>query len=42
MGLGLCIRTAAYLEADFIGIDFHPRHISHGQWLKAALRLPNI
>lgn len=42
MGLGLCLRAAAYLEADFIGIDFHPSHISHGQWLKSALRLPNI
>lgn len=42
MGLGLCLLAAAYPEAAFIGIDFHPSHVAHSQWLKAELRLPNI
>lgn len=42
MGLGLCLLAAAYPEGQFIGIDFHPSHISHSQWLVAELGLTNV
>ncbi|MFM7734099.1 MAG: tetratricopeptide repeat protein, partial [Cyanobium sp.] len=42
MGLGLCLLAAAYPEGSFIGIDFHPSHIAHSQWLAAELGLANV
>lgn len=42
MGLGLCLLAAAYPEGQFIGIDFHPSHIAHSQWLVAELGLTNV
>ncbi|QPN62257.1 methyltransferase regulatory domain-containing protein [Synechococcus sp. CBW1004] len=42
MGLGLCLLAAAYPEGQFIGIDFHPSHIAHSQWLVAELGLSNV
>lgn len=42
MGLGLCLLAAAYPEGQFIGIDFHPSHIAHSQWLAAELSLTNV
>lgn len=42
MGLGLCLLAAAYPEATFVGVDFHPSHIAHSQWLSSELRLANI
>lgn len=42
MGLGLCLLAAAYPEGTFIGIDFHPSHIAHSQWLAAELGLANV
>lgn len=42
MGLGLCLLAAAYPEGTFVGIDFHPSHIAHSQWLAAELELDNV
>lgn len=42
MGLGLCLLAAAYPEGRFVGIDFHPSHIAHSQWLVAELGLTNV
>ena len=42
MGLGLCLLAAAYPEGNFIGIDFHPSHIAHSQWLAVELGLSNV
>jgi SAM-dependent methyltransferase len=42
MGLGLCLLAAAYPEGTFIGIDFHPSHIAHSQWLATELGLGNV
>lgn len=42
MGVGLCLLAAAYPEGQFVGIDFHPSHIAHSQWLAKALQLANI
>lgn len=42
MGLGLCLLAAAYPEGQFIGIDFHPSHIAHSQWLVDELGLSNV
>lgn len=42
MGLGLCLLAAAYPEGTFVGIDFHPSHIAHSQWLAAELGLANV
>jgi SAM-dependent methyltransferase len=42
MGLGLCLLAAAYPEGNFIGIDFHPSHIAHSQWVAAELGLANV
>ena len=42
MGLGLCLLAAAYPEGRFVGIDFHPGHIAHSQWLAQELQLANI
>jgi FkbM family methyltransferase len=42
MGLGLCLLAASYPEGTFIGIDFHPSHIAHSQWLAAELGLANV
>lgn len=42
MGLGLCLLAAAYPEGTFVGIDFHPSHIAHSQWLAAELELANV
>jgi predicted SAM-dependent methyltransferase/trans-aconitate methyltransferase len=42
MGLGLCLLAAAYPEGQFIGIDFHPSHIAHSQWLVRELGLNNV
>jgi predicted SAM-dependent methyltransferase len=42
MGVGLCLLAAAYPEGQFVGIDFHPSHIAHSQWLAEALQLANI
>lgn len=42
MGLGLCLLAAAYPEGRFVGIDFHPSHIAHSQWLVAELGLSNV
>jgi predicted SAM-dependent methyltransferase len=42
MGLGLCLLAAAYPEGQFVGIDFHPSHIAHSQWLVRELGLTNV
>jgi SAM-dependent methyltransferase len=42
MGLGLCLLAAAYPEGRFVGIDFHPSHIAHSQWLADELGLANV
>ena len=42
MGLGLCLLAAAYPEGQFVGIDFHPSHVSHSQWLARELELSNV
>lgn len=42
MGLGLCLLAAAYPEGQFVGIDFHPSHIAHSQWLVRELGLNNV
>ncbi|MCS5698634.1 class I SAM-dependent methyltransferase, partial [Cyanobium sp. FGCU-52] len=42
MGLGLCLLAATYPEGTFIGIDFHPSHIAHSQWLATELGLGNV
>ena len=42
MGLGLCLLAAAYPEGQFVGIDFHPSHIAHSQWLVSELGLANV
>ncbi len=42
MGLGLCLLAAAYPEGQFVGIDFHPSHIAHSQWLVRELGLANV
>ena len=42
MGLGLCLLAAAYPEGRFVGIDFHPSHIAHSEWLAAELELDNV
>jgi len=42
MGLGLCLLAAAYPEGQFVGIDFHPGHIAHSQWLAHELLIDNI
>jgi predicted SAM-dependent methyltransferase len=42
MGLSLCLLAAAYPEGTFIGIDFHPSHIAHSQWLATELGLSNV
>ncbi len=42
MGLGLCLLAAAYPEGNFVGIDFHPGHIAHSQWLARELQLNNV
>lgn len=42
MGLGLCLLAASYPEGTFVGIDFHPSHIVHSQWLAAELELDNV
>ncbi len=42
MGLGLCLLAAAYPEGQFVGIDFHPGHIAHSQWLAQELQINNI
>ena len=42
MGLGLCLLAAAYPEGQFVGIDFHPGHIAHSQWLAQELQIVNI
>lgn len=42
MGHGLCLLAAAYPEGTFVGVDFHPSHIAHSQWLAAELELGNV
>jgi SAM-dependent methyltransferase len=42
MGFGLCLLATAYPEGSFVGVDFHPEHISHSLWLAAQLGLSNI
>lgn len=42
MGLGLCLLAALYPEGQFVGVDFHPDHIAHSQWLANKLALDNI
>lgn len=42
MGFGLCLMAANYPEGTFVGVDFHPEHISHSQWLATQLGLDNI
>lgn len=42
MGLSLCLLAAAYPEGTFVGIDFHPSHIAHSQWLASELGLSNV
>jgi SAM-dependent methyltransferase len=42
MGLCLCLQAACYPEGQFIGVDFHPEHITHSRWLAAQLKLENI
>jgi predicted SAM-dependent methyltransferase len=42
MGLNLCLLAAAYPEATFVGIDFHPSHIAHSQWLASELGVSNV
>jgi hypothetical protein len=42
MGFGLCLMAANYPEGSFVGVDFHPEHISHSQWLADQLGLNNI
>jgi SAM-dependent methyltransferase len=42
MAAGLCLLAAAYPEGTFLGVDFQPDHVVHGQWLAAELGLANI
>lgn len=42
MGLTLCLLAAAYPEGQFTGVDFHPDHIAHSQWLAGELGLDNV
>ncbi|MGB7565689.1 MAG: class I SAM-dependent methyltransferase [Prochlorococcaceae cyanobacterium] len=42
VGFGLCLLAAAYPEGSFLGVDFHPDHISQAQGLIERLGLSNI
>ena len=42
MGYGLALLAASYPEGSFVGVDFHPEHISHSEWLVAQLGLTNL
>jgi SAM-dependent methyltransferase len=41
-GFHLCLLAAANPQAEFVGIDFGPEHIAHGQELAAAAGLTNV
>ena len=41
-GFHLCLLAAANPRAEFVGIDFDPDYIAHGQELASASRLTNI
>lgn len=41
-GLNLVLAAAAHPEAEFVGVDFLPEHIAHGQQLADAAGLKNI
>ncbi|MCP9848797.1 methyltransferase regulatory domain-containing protein [Cyanobium sp. Morenito 9A2] len=41
-GLGLCLLAAAYPEGSFLGVDFHPDHISQSMGLIERLGLGNV
>lgn len=41
-GFGLCLLAAANPKAEFVGIDFQPEHIAHGQGLAEAAGLSNV
>lgn len=41
-GVGLCLLAAANPQADFVGVDFMPVHVAHGQRLAAAAGLGNL
>lgn len=42
MAVSTCLFAALYPEGEFLGIDFHPDHILHAEWLAKTLRLDNI
>lgn len=41
-GFGLCLLAAAYPQAEFVGVDFHPEHIAHADELVRDAGLTNI
>lgn len=41
-GLHLLMAAAAHPEAEFVGVDFMPEHVAHGQRLAAACGLRNV
>jgi SAM-dependent methyltransferase len=41
-GFHLCVLAAANPQAEFVGIDFQPEHIAHGQELAASGGLSNV
>lgn len=42
LGNGLCLLAALYPEGEFLGVDFLPDHIAHGNWLARELGLQNV
>ena len=42
MGFSLALLAALHPEGEFLGIDFHPDHIAHGEDLHRRLELDNL
>jgi trans-aconitate methyltransferase len=41
-GIVTCVLAAAYPQARFTGVDFHPEHIAHARQLAADCALSNV
>ena len=41
-GVSTCLLAAAYPQARFTGVDFHPQHIAHARQLAAGCGLQNV
>ncbi|NNM75632.1 methyltransferase domain-containing protein [Sphingomonas sp. ID1715] len=41
-GFGLCLIASAYLDIQFVGVDFSPEHIAHARGLARSAGLDNV